>query len=51
MLTYTYNDMDSTMYAQRTVNVKSLPSTDGEKLGGLSTNDEVKVTGQCVETS
>lgn len=51
MLTYTYTDMDATMYAQQTVNVRSLPNTDGEKLGGLSTNDEVKVTGQCVETN
>lgn len=51
MLTYTYTDMDATMYAQQTVNVRSMPSTDGEKLGGLSTNDEVKVTGQCAETS
>lgn len=51
MLTYTYTDMDATMYAQKTVNVRSLPNTDGEKLGGLSINDEVKVTGQCAETS
>ena len=51
MLTYTYTDMDATMYAQKTVNVRSLPNTDGEKLGSLSTNDEVKVTGQCTETS
>ncbi len=51
MLTYTYTEMDTTMYAQQTVNVRSMPNTDGEKLGGLSTNDEVKVTGQCVETS
>ncbi len=51
MLTYTYADMDATMYAQKTVNVRSLPNTDGEKLGSLATNDEVKVTGQCAETS
>lgn len=51
MLTYTYTDMDATMYAQKTVNVRSLPNTDGEKVGSLSTNDEVKVTGQCTETS
>ena len=51
MLTYSYTYMDATMYAQQTVNVRSLPSTDGEMLGGLSTNDEVKVTGQCAETS
>lgn len=50
MLTYSFTDMDATMYAQQTVNVRSLPNTDGEKLGSLSTNDEVKVTGQCVET-
>lgn len=51
MLTYTYTDMDATMYAQNTVNVRNLPNSDGEKLDGLSTNDEVKVTGQCVETN
>lgn len=51
MLTYTYTDMDKTMYAQSTVNVRSLPNTDGEKLGGLSQNDEIKITGQCNETS
>lgn len=50
MLTYTYTDMDATKYAKSTVNVRNLPNTDGEKLGGLSTNDEVKVTGQCNET-
>ena len=27
-----------------------MPNTDGEKLGGISQNDEVKVTGQCNET-
>ena len=51
MLTYTYTDMDVTMYVQKKVNVRSMPSSDGEKLGGLSTNDEVKVTGQCNETN
>lgn len=50
-LEYTYNEMNATMYAQQTVNVRSMPSTDGEKLGSLSTNDEIKVTGQCNETS
>ncbi len=50
MLTYTFEDMDATKYAKSTVNVRSLPTADGEKLGGLSTNDEVKVTGKCNET-
>ena len=46
-LEYTYTDMEVTMYAQQTVNVRDLPSTDGNKVGSLSTNDEVKVTGQA----
>lgn len=46
-LEYTYTDMQATMYAQKTINVRDLPSTDGNKLGSLSTNDEVKVTGQA----
>ena len=47
---YTYTDMSATMYAQQTVNVRDLPDTKGNKLGGLSTNDEITVTGQCNET-
>ena len=47
---YSYTDMSATMYAQRTFNVSDLPDTSGNKVGGLSTNDEVAVTGQCNET-
>lgn len=47
---YTYTDLNKTMYAKSTVNVRSLPSTDGDKLGSLSKNQEVTVTGQCNET-
>lgn len=50
MLTYTFEDMDATKFAKSTVNVRSLPTSDGEKLGSLSTNDEVTVTGKCAET-
>ena len=50
-LEYTYTDLNKTMYAKSTVNVRSLPSTDGDKLGGLSKTQEVAVTGQCNETS
>lgn len=50
MLAYTYTDMDTTKYAKSTVNVRNMPIADSEKLGDLSTNDEVKVTGQCNET-
>ena len=48
---YTYTDMNATMYATQTVNIRTLPSTDGEKVGSLSTNQEVNITGQCNETS
>ena len=48
---YTYTDMSATMYATQTVNVRTLPSTDGDKVGSLSTNQEIAVTGQCNETS
>ena len=47
---YTYTDMSAAMYATQTVNVRNLPSTDGEKVGSLSTNEEITVTGQCNET-
>ncbi|MBO5342335.1 MAG: SH3 domain-containing protein [Lachnospiraceae bacterium] len=43
---YTVTDMEKTMYAQRSVNVRTGPTTDYEKLGALNTNDEIKVTGQ-----
>lgn len=47
---YTYTDLDAVKYAKQSVNVRSLPTTDGEKLGALSASQEVKVTGQCNET-
>ena len=47
---YTYTDMSATMYAQQAVNVRDLPDTSGNKLGSLSTNDEIKISGQCIET-
>lgn len=50
-LEYTYTDLSATKYAKKSVNVRSLPSTDGEKVGSLSMNKEVKVTGQCNETN
>lgn len=48
---FTYTDVSATKYAQQSVNVRSLPNTDGEQLGALSLNQEVTVTGQCNETS
>lgn len=47
---YTFTELSKTMYVKKSVNVRSLPSTDGEKLGSLSQNETVKVTGKCNET-
>lgn len=49
-LEYTYVEMSATKYVKKSVNVRSLPCTDGEKLGSLDMNDKVIVTGQCNET-
>lgn len=47
---YSYTDLSQTLYAQSTVNVRSLPEQSGEKLGSLTTNQEVTVLGKCNET-
>ena len=46
---YTFTELDKTMWATTGVNVRRLPSTDGEKLGVLAQGQEVKVTGKCNE--
>lgn len=47
---YTYSDLDKTMYAKSSVNVRDLPGAEGNKLGGFSKAQEVHVTGQCNES-
>lgn len=48
---YTFDEsVAGVMFAKSSVNLRSLPSTDGNKVGRLSGGQEVKVTGQCVET-
>lgn len=47
---YIFTDLNKTMYATSSVNVRNLPSADGDKVGSLSKGQEVKVTGQCNET-
>lgn len=42
--------MDAIMYAQKSVNVRIGHSTDYDKIGSLTTNQEVVVTGQSSET-
>lgn len=48
---YSYSNLDKIMYATQTVYVRDLPSLEGNKLGTLTKNQEVKVTGQCNETA
>lgn len=48
---YTYTDMSKTMYAKSSVNVRDLPSDEGEKIGNLAKGVAVKITGICNETS
>ena len=38
------------MYAKYDVNIRTLPSVKGNKLGVLSQDEKIKVTGQCNET-
>lgn len=47
---YTYSAMYKTMYTKDSVNVRSLPSSDGDKIGTLGKNQKVVVTGKCNET-
>lgn len=50
VVTYTYSDMEQTMWVKTALNVRDLPNTEGNKLGLLAQDQEVKVTGQCNET-
>lgn len=47
---YTFTKVDATMYVKSDVNVRTLPSTDGKKVGRLNKNDEVDVLRRCNET-
>ena len=44
---FTVTEVTATKYATQSVNVRSGPSTDYDKIGSLSTNQEVQVTGQA----
>lgn len=48
--TYTFKSMDTYMYVQAPVNVRTLPSTDGEIVISFEVNHRVYVNGQCNET-
>lgn len=42
-------EKEATLYAQGNVNIRSLPSTDGEKLGVLTTNQEITGLGDATD--
>lgn len=48
---YSYEEIAEMMYVVSDVNVRNLPSVEGEKIGNLVTAQEVNVTGRCNETS
>ena len=43
------NETEIKLYAQTNVNIRSLPSTEGEKLGTLRKNEEVIALGEAVD--
>ena len=47
----TVTALDKTMYVKSSVNVRSGPSTDFDKIGSLSKGKEVKVTGKSDQTN
>lgn len=49
-VTYNIAKTNSTAYATTSLNVRSLPSTSGRKIGALAAGQEVTVTGRCIET-
>ena len=51
MLVYSYTEMETVMYASSAVNIRDMPSVDGQRIGSLSAAQEIAVTGQCNETS
>ena len=47
---FTFEDITQEMYTTASINVRSLPSIDGEKIGGMLVNEKVQITGRCKET-
>lgn len=47
---FTFTEVSKTLYAVQSVNVRSGPNTDFDKIGSLSTNQEVQVISRCNET-
>ena len=47
---FTFKIMDEVMFTTANLNVRSLPNTDGSKIGMFHKGAEVQVSGQCEET-
>ena len=47
---FTFKDCSGVKYPSIDMNVRNKPNTSGDKVGSLLKNQEVVVTGQCVET-
>ena len=47
---FTVTEVTATKYATQSINVRSGPSTDYDKIGSLSTNQEITVNGVCDQT-
>lgn len=48
---YSFKDVEKAMYVKSSVNVRDLPSTEGNKIGSLEKDEKVTITAQCNETS
>lgn len=48
---FTFTDMDAVKYVKNTMNVRNLPTTNGEVVASLQKGDKVYITGQCNETN
>lgn len=49
-VSFTYLDLNKTMYSTTNLNVRNMPNADGEKLGSFQKGTAVEVTGSCRET-
>lgn len=48
---FTFTDMDAVKYVKTSMNVRNLPTTNGEVITSLQKGDKVYITGQCNETN
>lgn len=49
-LSFTYKDMNATMWTTADLTIRELPNTNGAKVGSIGKGASVVITGQCNET-